>query len=59
MKEKMKALLKKILMVKEAQGEPLDLSPGLKIRRVVDVSGGRLSFNETFQNIAKERNLLK
>jgi hypothetical protein len=59
MKEKMKALLKKILMVKEAQGEPLDLSPGIKVSRVVDTNGRKLSFNETFENILKERNLLK
>lgn len=59
MKEKMKSLIKKILMGKEPQGEPLDFSPGLKVSRVVDVVGRKLSFNETFQSILKERNLLK
>jgi len=59
MKEKMKALLKKILMGEEPQGETLDFSPGLKVSRVVDTNGRKLSFNETFENILKERNLLK
>jgi hypothetical protein len=59
MKEKMKAFLKKILMGEEPQGETLDFSPGLKVSRVVDTNGRKLSFNETFENILKERNLLK
>jgi hypothetical protein len=59
MKEKMKAFLKKILMGEEPQGETLDFSPGIKVSRVVDTNGRKLSFNETFENILKERNLLK
>lgn len=59
MKEKMKALLKKILMIKEVEGEPLDITPGIKVSRVVDTSGRRLSFNETFQHILEQKNLLK
>jgi hypothetical protein len=59
MKEKMKALLKKILMIKEVEGEPLDVTPGIKVSRVVDASGRRLSFNETFHHILEQKNLLK
>lgn len=55
----MKALLKKILMIKEVEGEPLDVTPGIKVSRVVDASGRRLSFNETFQHILEQKNLLK
>jgi hypothetical protein len=58
MKEKMKALLKKILMVKEAQGEPLDLSPGLKVRKTVEVSG-KYTFNEIAQNIINQQKLMR
>lgn len=58
MKEKMKALLKKILMVKEAQGEPLDLSPGLKVRKTVEVSG-KYTFNEIAENIHKQKKAMR
>lgn len=58
MKEKMKALLKKILMVKEAQGEPLDLSPGLKVKKTVEVSG-KYTFNEIAQNIINQQKLMR
>ena len=58
MKEKMKALLKKILMVKEAQGEPLDLSPGLKVKKTVEVSG-KYTFNEIAENILKQQKAMR
>jgi hypothetical protein len=59
MKEKMKALLIKILMVKEIEGDPIDLSPGLKISRVVNEVGRNLSFNEISQNILDQKKLIK
>lgn len=59
MKEKMKALLKKILMTREVEGDPVDLTPGLKVSRVVDETGRRLSFNEIAQNILEQKKLLK
>ena len=59
MKEKMKALLKKLLMTREVEGDPVDLTPGLKVSRVVDETGRRLSFNEIAQNILEQKKLLK
>jgi SWI/SNF-related matrix-associated actin-dependent regulator 1 of chromatin subfamily A len=53
MKEKIKDLIKKMLMVKEAEGEPLDLSPGIKIKRTVEV-GGEYTFNEIAENIIEQ-----
>jgi len=54
MKEKIKDLIKKMLMVKEAEGELLDLSPGIKIKRTVGVSG-KYTFNEIAENISKHQ----
>ena len=59
MKEKMKALLSKILMVKEIEGDPIDLSPGIKVSRVVNESGRILSFNEISQNIIDQKKLIR
>jgi hypothetical protein len=58
MKEKMKALLKKILMGEEPQGDPLDFSPGLKVRKTVEVSG-KYTFNEIAQNIINQQKLMR
>jgi hypothetical protein len=58
MKEKMKALLKKILMVKEIEGDPIDLSPGLKVRKTVEVSG-KYTFNEIAENILNQKKLMR
>jgi hypothetical protein len=59
MKEKIQFLIKKALGIKEVQGDPIDTTPGIKVSRVVDASGRRLSFNETFQNILHQKNLYK
>lgn len=59
MKEKIKNMLKSVLGIKEVQGDPIDTTPGIKVSRVVDVTGRRLSFNETFQNILEQKNLYK
>jgi hypothetical protein len=59
MKEKIQSLIKKALGIREVQGDPIDTTPGIKVSRVVDVSGRRLSFNETFQNILEQKNLFK
>jgi hypothetical protein len=58
MKEKLKELFKKTLGKKEIPGEPIDLTPGIKVSRVVNVNGD-LSFNEIAQNILKQRQSLK
>jgi hypothetical protein len=58
MKEKIKDLIKKMLMVKEAEGEPLDLSPGIKIKRTVEVSG-EYTFNEIAENIIKQQEAMR
>lgn len=58
MKEKMKALLKKILMGKEPQGETLDFSPGLKVKKTVEVSG-KYTFNEIAENILKQQKAMR
>lgn len=58
MKEKIKDLIKKMLMVKEAEGELLDLSPGIKIKKTVDV-GGRYTFNEIAENIIKQQEAMR
>jgi len=58
MKEKMKSLIKKILMGKEPQGEPLDFSPGLKVRKTVEVSG-KYTFNEIAQNIINQQKAMR
>jgi len=58
MKEKIKDLIKKMLMVKEAEGEPLDLSPGIKIKRTVEV-GGEYTFNEIAENIIKQQEAMR
>jgi hypothetical protein len=58
MKEKIKDLIKKMLMVKEAEGEPLDLSPGIKIKRTVEVSG-EYTFNEISENIIKQQEAMR
>lgn len=59
MKEKIKLLLKKVLGVKEVEGDPIDTTPGIKVSRVVDVTGRNLSFNEISQNILEQRKLVK
>ena len=58
MKEKLKELFKKTLGKKEIPGEPIDLTPGIKVSRVVNVNGD-LTFNEIAQNILKQRQSLK
>lgn len=58
MKTKLKALLDSIIGGKEVQGEPLDLTPGLKIKRTVEV-GGRFTFNEIAQNILKQKESMR
>lgn len=59
MKEKIRFLIKKALGVKEVIGEPIDTTPGIKVSRVVDVTGRKLSFNEISQNILEQRKLVK
>jgi hypothetical protein len=58
MKEKIKKLVKRILQGKEIPGDPIDLTPGIKVSRVVDM-GERLSFNEISENILRQKELLK
>jgi hypothetical protein len=59
MKEKIQFLVKKVLGVKEIPGDPIDLTPGIKVSRVVDVTDRKLSFNEIAQNILEQRKLIK
>lgn len=59
MKEKMKALFRKILIVKEVEGDSIDLSPGIKVSRVVNEAGRILSFNEISQNIIDQKKLIR
>lgn len=59
MKEKIQVLIKRALGIKEVVGDPIDTTPGIKVSRVVDATGRRLSFNETFQHILEQKNLLK
>lgn len=58
MKEKIQLLFKKALGIKEVQGDPVDTTPGIKVSRVVDVTGRNLSFNEISENILKQREAL-
>jgi hypothetical protein len=58
MKEKIKDLIKKMFMTKEVEGEPLDLSPGIKIKRTVEV-GGEYTFNEIAENIIKQQEAMR
>jgi hypothetical protein len=59
MKEKIRTLLKKVLGVKEIPGDPIDLTPGIKVSRVVDVTGRTLTFNEISENILRQREALQ
>ena len=48
-------MFKKIFsaFIQEPKGEPIDMGPGLRIAREVQPPV-RLSFNEVFQNVARE-----
>ena len=59
MKEKIQVLIKRALGIKEVAGDPIDTTPGIKVSRVVDVTGRKLSFNEISQNILEQRKLVK
>jgi hypothetical protein len=59
MKEKIRTLLKKVLGVKEIPGDPIDLTPGIKVSRVVDVTGRTLTFNEISENILRQKEALQ
>lgn len=58
MREKIRTLLKKALRAKEIPGDPIDLTPGIKVSRVVDVTGRGLTFNEISENILRQKELL-
>ena len=62
MKSKLKSVrvfFKELINGKEIPGDPIDLTPGIKVNRVVDVTGRKLSFNEISQNILEQRKLVK
>ena len=62
MESKLKSLrvfFKELINGKEIPGDPIDLTPGIKVSRVVDVTGRKLSFNEISQNILEQRKLVK
>jgi len=62
MKSKLKSLrvfFKELINGKEIPGDPIDLTPGIKVSRVVDVTGRKLSFNEISQNILEQRKFVK
>ena len=58
MLEKIRFSVKNLLSRKEIPGDPIDLTPGIKIQKTI---GGekRYSFNEISENIWKERNAIK
>jgi hypothetical protein len=58
MLEKIKSSVKNLLSCKEIPGDPIDLTPGIKIKKTI---GGenQYSFNEISENIWKERNAIK
>lgn len=58
-KQLVSGLAKRVLKRKDTPGDPLDLTPGLKISRVVDVTGRTLSFNEISENILRQKEALK
>jgi hypothetical protein len=58
MREKIRTLFKKALGTKEIPGDPIDLTPGIKVSRVVDVTGRGLTFNEISENILRQKELL-
>jgi hypothetical protein len=62
MKTKLKSLrtsLLRIIKGKEIPGDPIDLTPGIKVSRVVNEGGRDLTFNEISQNILEQRKLVK
>ena len=58
MREKAKELIKRILRGKEIPGDPIDLTPGIKVSRVVDMTDRTLTFNEISENILRQKELL-
>jgi hypothetical protein len=61
MKTKLKSLrsfFKDLVNGKEIPGDPVDLTPGIKVSRVVDVTERKLSFNEISENILKQKEAL-
>lgn len=58
MREKIKNFVKNIFGIKDVPGDPLDYTPGIKVTKTVG-STQRASFNETFQHILDQKNLLK
>jgi hypothetical protein len=62
MKSKLKSLrvfFKQLINGKEIPGDPIDLTPGIKVSRVVDVTGRTLTFNEISENILRQREALQ
>jgi hypothetical protein len=58
MKNKIKEFLDSIIKGKEVKGEPLDLTPGLKVKKTVQV-GGRFTFNEIAENILRQKEAMR
>ena len=58
MKSKIKSLrifFKELVNGKEIPGDPVDLTPGIKVSRVVNEGGRNLTFNEISMNIKAQR----
>ena len=61
MKSKLKSLrvfFKQLINGKEIPGDPIDLTPGIKVSRVVNEGGRNLSFYEISQNILNQKKAL-
>ena len=62
MKSKLKSLrvfFKQLINGKEIPGDPIDLTPGIKVSRVVDVTGRTLTCNEISEKSLRQREALQ